>query len=446
MRMMKWVACALVAILLNACGGGGGGGSHSTSTTTPPVTTSNPTPATCGATVVNSTNSQTICVSGGPTGNFTNVVLISVTVCFPGSTTACTTIPNIQVDTGSSGLRIFNSQIASLGLQPVLDGNNNPVGECGAFADGIVWGELARADVRVADEVASNIPVQVILDNSPTTPSVPTDCSNQGTPEQTVSLVGANGILGVGLFVQDCGQGCVGASVFTDPSNNLPAAQYYDCPTNAATCTPVTLALANQVINPVSAFAVDNNGVILEIPAIPNTGYPSVNATIVFGINTQTNNQLGATTVINVPDTGTSAGFFSVTYAGAAYPESFLDSGSSVYFFNSTSVPSCPSTSIAKAYLCPGSSAALSLEDLALSVTGSAGNSIATTAQIANATYLFNTSSSNIAVFNDLAAPAGSTLPDAFDIGVPFFFGKNVYTGLETNTTPAGPFFAWTAN
>ena len=445
MRLVNFLAVVGAALVLNGCGGGGGGSSSSTAATTTPVVSTPPAPATCGSASTSTTavNVASICVSSGPTGAIANLVLVTVTVCAPGSTTNCATIPNVQVDTGSSGLRLFHSQVSSLGLPPQLVGNGDTYYECAGFADGVVWGSVGTADISISGEKASAVPVEVILDDV-TTPAVPTDCTNQGGgSENTPSAIGANGIVGVGLFVQDCGVAGSQASTFTD--NGATVAQYYDC-TALGVCTPQVITTNQQVANPVASFPVDNNGVVLQIPAIPDTGYSSVAANLVFGINTRTNNQLGSNTVIAVPDVSTSAsnaGEFTVLYKSTTFSQSFIDSGSSAYFFNDSTIPACPQSSNAKYYLCPGSASALSLITTPITITASNNATVASEVQVANAQFLFNqATAATLFAFDDLLAPAGSVLPQAFDLGLPFFFGKSIYTGLESSTTPAGPFFA----
>lgn len=421
----------IVATTLSACGGGGGGGGSS-STTPSPVVNNSPAPAPCSATTVSATNVQTVCVSGGVNDAFTNLVTTSVTVCVP-STSTCLTIPNVQVDTGSSGLRLLHSQIVSLGLPAVNDGAN-PYGECAAFADGTVWGTVASADVKLAGETASAVSIQVILDDG-TGPADPAACTDQGTAENTQTALGVNGIIGVGLFVQDCGAACA--------QSNSPD-QYFNC--TPSPCTTDVIPTAHQVVNPVALFTQDSNGVVLQLPAVPDLGYASANAKMIFGINTQTNNQLNGAKVIAVPDISTqivTAGTFTVNYKGQSLPNSFIDSGSSAYFFNDATIPTC-TQSYANAYLCPGSSTALSLQQPVLTITGSNAASVATTIKVANAGFLFSQSNAaSLFLFDDLGAPAGMSFANDFDLGVPFFFNKSVYTGFENSTAPAGPFFAW---
>ena len=67
---------------------------------------------------------------------------------------------------------------------------------------------------------------------------------------------------------------------------------YFACP-GGTSCARTAVPLAQQVANPVAKFAVDNNGVIVQMPPMPDTGAPSATGTLVFGIGTQSNNALG---------------------------------------------------------------------------------------------------------------------------------------------------------
>jgi len=59
----------------------------------------------------------------------------------------------------------------------------------------------------MAGEVAAGVPVQVMDDNAAGAPPPPT-CGANGTLINDVSGFGANGVLGIGVFVQDCGAAC----------------------------------------------------------------------------------------------------------------------------------------------------------------------------------------------------------------------------------------------
>ena len=158
-------------------------------------------------------NVQSVIVEQGP-GGFANILFTSVTICAPGASSNCQTVDHIQVDTGSSGLRIIASVLSpALALRQQTDASGNPVVECAQFVDGFSWGPVKIADVRLAGEVAASVPIQVIGD--PAFTNVPASCSNTGPPENTVDAFGANGVLGIGLFVQDCGDVCAQSTTGT---------------------------------------------------------------------------------------------------------------------------------------------------------------------------------------------------------------------------------------
>jgi Protein of unknown function (DUF3443) len=393
------IAPALFAlVLLSGCGGGGGGGSSSSPT-------------------VN--NTLPITVDGGP-DRIADLAFASVTICAPGSSTNCQTIDHIQVDTGSSGLRIISSLVSpSLGLPQQSDGSGNPLAECAQFVDGFSWGSVKIADIRVAGEQASSVPIQLIGD--PGFPSIPASCSNSGPPENTVPTFGANGLLGVGLFLQDCGPGCAQGAV---------PGTYYSCP--AGGCVSTQIALASQLQNPVGMFATDNNGVVIQLPSVPAAGLATASGSLVFGIGTQSNNGLGSAKVLTVdPDTGDIV----TTFNGLVYDKSYIDSGSSLFFFEVSAYPIC--TGVANGLYCPSTTQNLSaLLQGTNGASSSVNFSVANADQLASANPTFN-------AFDNLAAPSGDH--SSFAWGLPFFFGRNVYTAIEQRSTPGGqgPFFAF---
>ena len=125
-------------------------------------------------TVAPANNVVSVTVSAGPTDNALNVLYTTVTVCLPG-TSICQSIDNIQVDTGSYGLRIL-APVLTLTFPVVALSNGSALVECTSFVDGYSWGPVTLADVQVSGETASSVPVQIIGDSR--YPTVPTDCSN----------------------------------------------------------------------------------------------------------------------------------------------------------------------------------------------------------------------------------------------------------------------------
>jgi len=392
MRMFAVPAILLAFAFLVACGGGS---SSSSSSTTPTQTITS-----------SGNNVASISVNGGPEGNYADAAFVSVTVCVPGSSN-CQTIDNVLVDTGSSGLRVLSS-VMTLPLTQQTSGGS-PVVECFPFVSGNTWGPVQTADVEVAGEKASSVPIQVIGDSAFNSETV---CS---APQDDVNSLGANGILGVGLFAQDCNASACLASYDV----------YYACP-SASTCTAITEAAAQQVQNPVSFFATDNNGVILELPAVSGSE-ASVSGSLIFGIGTESNNALGGATIYTAdPD-----GNFTTKYNGTAYPDSFIDSGSNGYYFldsSLTGITECGGDE--SGFYCPSSTMNVSATNQG--VNGSSG---AFTFSIENADTLFN---SNDSAYSDLGGISATSAPYYFDLGLPFFFGRNLYTGLQNATYPNG--------
>jgi len=395
-------------VLLPGCSGGGGGGSApasspDSSSSTPSTNTGNPAP-----------NVLAISVEPGP-ANIVNLVFAAVTVCPPGNGSDCQTIDHVLIDTGSTGLRVMSSVLSPvLSLPQQTDANGNPIVACAQFADGFSWGPVKVADVRIAGEQAAQLPIQVIGD--PAFSSIPKNCSSTGPSKNTVQTFGANGVLGVGAFRQDCGSACV-------QSSN--AGVYYACPSSG--CQPVVRSSAEQLQNPVSMFAGNNNGVIIELPAVPSAGAARVDGSLIFGIGTQANNGLGTASVFSLnPSTGT----FTTLYKNRTFGSSFIDSGSNALFFQDAGIPVCSSVTTLGFY-CPAST-----QSLSATIQGTNGTNTSVNFTVANANSLL-ANNPGFTAFSNLAAP--SSLVRGFDWGLPFFFGRNVFVAIEGAITPGGP-------
>jgi Protein of unknown function (DUF3443) len=373
--------------------------------------------------IINPVNLQSLIVDAGPqpqTFTTVNEAFASVTVCVPGTTT-CQTIDHVLVDTGSSGLRLLSS-VLTVPLPRQNDSSGNPLDECMVFLDGYVWGPVALADIVLAGETASSAPVQVIIPSS-AAPPVPSSCSSQTTgPNEgdSVMALGANGIIGLGFFQQDCGTAC------TTANGSIPPV-YYDCP--ASGCNPTYVTLAQQVPNPVTMLSLDDNGVLVYLPAVATGGAANVSGSLIFGIGTQPNNALQSATVYTVPDGGANAGDITTIFNGVSYPDSFIDSGSNGLFFldsATTGIPTCSGQN--SPWYCP----AISPDPLSATNKGTNGNQGLVNFSIEDADRLFN---SNNTAFSTLGGPQSG----AFDWGLTFFFGKTVFTAIENRNTPGGP-------
>ncbi len=434
----RWLLAALLCALISACGGGGGGSSGTTPT--PPVTPTTPTAPTGSSNVVPvSVDAQSFGALNSP--------FISITLCSPTNGNNCMTIDHILVDTGSVGLRVYakpltTAALTSLNLvQQTIGGS--PVVECLPFAQGVTWGPVKYASFVVGSEIAANVAIQVIAD--PGFSSIPTACSSQGvvmdSPTNTNTSnnngFGANGVLGVGLYAQDCGANC------TVAANNMYV--YFTCSSTGANCVNSAQSLATQVQNPTVLFPKDNNGVILALNTPAATGSTSVGGTLTFGIDTQANNASSNsnTILVNNNQSDPKYGYITTILNGQTYAASFIDSGSNGYFFNALglSIPQCGSNYAG--FYCPSVTIPLSAN-----ITGSGVGTANVLFNVANAGALF--ANNTYAAINDIAGittDITSNTPTlySFDWGLPFFYGRSVYTVVEGKTTTkgTGPYFGW---
>jgi hypothetical protein len=349
--------------------------------------------------------------SASTSASYVNKPCVSVTICTPGTST-CQTIDDILLDTGSFGLRIFKQALTIVSLTQIISGTGS-VTECAQFGDGFSeWGPVQLADVILGSETAKNVPIQVI---DSTFGAVPSAC---GTPDINPSAAGFTGILGVGVLIQDCGPACA-----SDTSNGI----YYSC--SGPACIGTTVPPTSQVQNPVSLLSTDNNGVIVELPTIPLNGSQSVNGILVLGIGTKTNNVPSGAISYRTDAFGEITTIFGSTYGG------IIDSGSNGLFFTPTTaglLPNCPSPN--SAWFCPSSSTTLS----AMNEGASGSPSNVVFFQIGNFMSLINS-------HNNVFPNLGGSAPGLFDWGLPFYFGRNIYVGIEGRASGigTGPYVAY---
>jgi hypothetical protein len=111
------------------------------------------------------------------------------------------------------------------------------------------------------------------------------------------------------------------------------SAAYYAC--GSSTCSATTEALTLQVSNPGQYFTTDNNDVIVEIAQVADSGATSASGTLVFGIDTETNNLLSGTgaTVF----TTDAYGDLTASFNGTSFADNaFFDTGSNGLFPDSS--------------------------------------------------------------------------------------------------------------
>ncbi len=376
--------------------------------------------STVDATVTAMNNVTTITVdSGADPASFTSVdaAFTSVTICAPSNPTLCQTIDHVLVDTGSYGLRLVYSTLSSqMAAALSTQTSGNTLVECTTFVDGYTWGPLRQVNFSIAGESVSNMNMQVIGDPAFSN-LVPSECASTGPAENTVDAFGSNGVIGVGLFANDCGN-CA--------TQNVGA--YFTC--SSSSCTDTLVSAAQQVNNPVSQFTRDNNGVVIQLPAVSPSGENTVSGYMIFGVNTLSDNALGSASVFQMDESGN----FTTVYSGSSMPNSFIDSGSNgLYFPNQTGISTC-----SDGFYCPNSTLSLSaiMQGVANKVSG-----VANTQTIPFTIGYADNVTGSVSV--DFGAPNSDST--SFDWGLPFFFGRNVYVVQDGKTAngQTGPFVAF---
>ncbi len=408
---MHGVGAALLAVLISACGGGGGAATpNSTPTPTPPVAET-------------SNNVIPVVVDAGPAnaGYNVNRLYVDVRICRPASTD-CQTIDHVLVDTGSIGLRLLASVVKpALNLSRVTGSAGFPLLSCVQFVDNtFAWGPLALADIVLGGKTASSVPVQLIGD--PAVGNAPGSCSIGGTAMTTTSNLGANGILGLSLFKEDCGADCAAIS------HN---GSYYTCSNaSCANFVGAKASLAQQLKNPVPLFATDNNGILIDLPAVASSSATGLTGSLVFGIGTQSNNQPGKVLALTTAATG----YFTTVLGGQSMGNSFLDTGSNGFFFDSRLIPACLGSSLG--FYCPAT-----LTTMSATLVGANAVRASVSFSIGDASTMFGDAS--MTVYPNLAGPMGDAT--SFDWGLPFFYGRRVWMGIEAQASSlgTGPYYAF---
>ena len=501
------LAAFAAGLLLAACGGGGGAGSGSPTPinwiTPPDSTVSQVGRASTICPLTNEQNSiarngsgnastvyldSCVIASGSSAKSVANIPYISVYLCAPGSTTNCAWIDHIQVDTGSEGLRIVADAIPSqvLNALPAVPsglGSGTVSGECYNFVASYFWGGVHSADVTLGGTVAPGtgaaangvvIPglnLQILSDatvnaTAPLVNQIPCASVPGATREDVAQDLGANGVIGIGLFLEDCHGNCA----------NSPSV-YFACPaspTLACLQQDTTLTTAGRVANPIAAAGRNGVAVALDGAAAAQAAvvkyllpsgylnYSTVAGSVSYGIGSGPAHQF-------VADPGN--GYLQSTVNGVVYPVNsfsgtgaYIDSGSNSLFFSNsgpgpaqaiTGLSTCASGTGIAHFACIGTGYASpytfgSVQFASYNNRAAYSLSGAQLPQVCDAaTLLANSGRYATAVACSATGPVypGLTVVDpsrtfagTFDWGLPFFFGRTLYFGLyhpaNSTTTP----------
>jgi Protein of unknown function (DUF3443) len=332
-----------------------------------------------------------------------NTPYVSVTFCIPG-TRECKTVDRIKLDTGSEGLRVQRSALAGLGLPISMDSGGSEIAMCADFGGGSGdWGPIAKADLFLGDTYAPGATVEVI---DSTYPSPGVSCFPNTTSEQ-------NGIIGMD-------------TALAAPNGK----SYFSCNSsgNSSSCTPIDLDLKDQPLNPITYMTQDSNGFLMRTPAVPATGLPNLRGEVIFGIGTAANNQPSkGLNVCHVrPDD-----FFRLSYNGNTYWTKF-DSGTNSFNLPSdmSGIPFCQDSSV---YLCPVQPVELSVELLNADGSECAPLTVSVTGNF----YGPGTPEQSW-VEPGLGEIWGGETSQMLGLGIPFFFGRDIYYVLGGRSSPLG--------
>lgn len=401
MRLLSLLfSISFMVLITVSCGGGGGGG----------VATTN---------LSNAGNSVVVRVAKGVNGDYINGLFTTVTVCSVGGN-ACVEVDNILVDTGSTGLRLMASALP-IGQITVNYKKSNGliVSECSQFVSGVIWGGLASFDIKLGEETAKDTAVQIINDKN--LPSMPNECASKGQSLSTANILGANGILGISNFLSDCG-------VFCESVNNQ---YYYGC--DQFSCISIAVDRKNQVLNPIANFSKNNNGSVIQLPDAAIAADGSLVGSLIFGVDTDSSNSIDQAKRITLePSTAN----FTTIYKGYSYNRSYLDSGSNGIYFDDLSIRECNSVGFIS-YYCPDAPFSI---DVILKGFGQ---------EMYNYTFIGDNAEkpSGVKVSSPvqpaLIGSVGGSFQD-FVWGLPFFYGKKIYTPIEESAiTSKGIFVAY---
>lgn len=359
------------------------------------------------------TNTLSVTVDGGPaelTNAGTpalNTLYASVKICTPGSSSDCQTIDHVRVDTASAGLRVLATVLTNDANVVAVDetASGLPLRECMRFADGVAWGSVVLADVTIGERTLSSLRLQLIGDADAGAP--PADCA--GTNVGTVSGLRANGVLGLGPFLRDCGSDCV--------AGRITGGHYYSCGGGACTVQPV--GALQQLPNPVSVMSADSNGIMVQLPAVASAGAATASGTLFFGVGTQDNNALGDARL----HTLNSFGSLSTTFSGVTLGASIVDSAATGYFQDVAALAPCARDANLD---CPSDPV-----ERQATLTGLDGAASQVSFTVDDAQAILDGGFAAASGFGGRNAGRSIGSGGAFTWGLPFFYGRSVYVLIE---------------
>jgi hypothetical protein len=185
------------------------------------------------------------------------------------------------------------------------------------------------------------------------------------------------------------------------------------------------------VLNPIALFATDNDGSILELPSVTAPGATTLTGSLIFGIDTQSNNASGSETILGLDFSGD----LTTVFNAQTLSQSFVDSGTNGIYFDDAALTQCSSPNFAGFY-CPAGP-----QSLTATLTGNNNASVTEMFTVDNAQTLA-TDNPTFSVLPTLAGTystiTNSNTSNTFDWGLPFYYGRRVITAIENQRTAVG--------
>jgi hypothetical protein len=390
-RIPVWV---LAGILLASCGGGGGGSGGA------PVIPSSASEV--AALTALPDNVIPVSVTLGLSGSgvfYPNQSFVSLQICETGKPN-CASIDKVLLDSGSFGLRVFDTALSGINLQ-TTSYQGRSLYQCAVFASGYTQGRVALADMRLGTLKAADLPIQVIDTRPDATPKA---CAQSGVPAITdPSQLGANAVLGIGPLAYE--------------SSALRVYYYVMQGDQASVVTGVPNS--QLVAQPISRLDKHNNGLILIYPSADGSGASSLDAQMILGLDTASNNATQGAVFFRVSNSGRlSVGFNGKTYDG------MIDSGANHNVFPTAYWPNCEGT----VFFCPETPQSISVS---LASYGAAPSTTATFNVLDYRTY------GSLAVQPGLSGYSADN--KEFILGLPFMYGRKTYISIQGRSTGSVP-------
>ena len=240
-----------------------------------------------------------------------NTVYVDVTVC--GSASSCRTVPNVLVDTGSTGLMLNREVLDGLELDAVTASDGRPLSHWASFVSQSIWATMHKARVRIGNITTEAIPIALYDKPSPSD-RLPAAYLKEDARDWLDRA--ANGILGI------------------SPQRHVDEGYFVDRRWGGAQAKPawhsVSVDQSRQLTNPIAHFpAPYNNGSVIKLFSVePGGAYATLPGWLGLGVGLPTYGLFPAAARV-ISHELDEAGHFPMKIAGRRF-DVLIDSGTNM--------------------------------------------------------------------------------------------------------------------